>query len=69
MRTRVDRWSGSESCGFCLQTYVYALEVHCTGCDRPVCPLCLVTVRIDAQRFCPPCADDAQRPRTRGAKA
>jgi hypothetical protein len=50
------RWKGHEHCGYCLQSYVYALEVFCTRCDRPICPLCVVRRGFQVARVCPECA-------------
>lgn len=62
---------GSEVCDFCLQRYAWEVEVRCVACDRPVCPVCVVTVRervperagperaprerAGPERFCPEC--------------
>lgn len=51
------RWSGEETCGFCLQTYCYELEVRCVACDEPICPFCVAVHRLLAERTCPGCVD------------
>jgi len=55
MRQAKVRWTGHEHCGFCLQSYVYQLEVFCARCDRVVCPLCVVRRGFAAERVCPEC--------------
>ncbi len=42
-------------CGFCLQVYVVELEVRCVGCDRAVCPMCVVRLEVSAEMLCPEC--------------
>jgi hypothetical protein len=54
----MDRWGGDGQCGFCLQSYLVQLELHCAECDRPVCPLC-ATHGGDAGGLCPDCAGSA----------
>ena len=53
-----DRWwlSGEQTCGFCAQFYCVEVEYRCVDCDRPVCPICAITVRESRQVFCPECA-------------
>jgi hypothetical protein len=48
------RWVGREQCGFCLQLYVYELELRCWECDRPLCPCC-VGARSPGDVTCPEC--------------
>jgi hypothetical protein len=51
------RWIGSETCSFCLQTYVVELEWHCLDCDRPLCPSCVIVRRLRAESVCPACGE------------
>lgn len=56
--TRDDRpwWlGGEERCDFCLERYVYEMEVRCLHCDRPVCPMCVVTITERRERVCAEC--------------
>jgi hypothetical protein len=55
---RTDGGIGDEHCGFCLQSYAYELEVFCIHCDRPMCPVCVVTRTFQGERICPECASD-----------
>lgn len=59
MPAALDRWSGDGHCCFCLQTYVLQLEVYCSECDRPVCPLCTRHRPGGAGGVCPECATEA----------
>ncbi len=45
----------TERCDFCLQPYVYELEFRCFDCDRPICPICVVTIRARRESRCPEC--------------
>lgn len=45
--------SVEETCPSCDQTYAYAVEARCVGCDHPLCTLCRVTV--DGEIFCTGC--------------
>lgn len=56
-RTRPPWWleTGSETCDFCLQTYHYEAGYRCVDCDRPICPVCTVTVRVARTVRCPQC--------------
>jgi hypothetical protein len=50
---------GSEHCEVCLGWYHYEVRVHCEDCDEPICPDCVVEVRIDrAYALCPACAKE-----------
>ncbi len=51
------RWVGREQCGFCLQLYVYELELRCWECDRPLCPCCLGS-RSPGEVTCPNCVGE-----------
>jgi len=53
--TSRNRWRGHETCGFCMQTYVYELERHCFRCDRPICPLCIEVRTVREALVCPEC--------------
>ncbi len=47
---------GWHVCEHCLQRYAVEVEYRCVACDGPVCPLCVVVVRAEAEVFCPDCA-------------
>lgn len=50
---------GSETCPFCLQSYVYELEIRCHDCDSPLCPQCVVTERFAlVNHLCPDCLEE-----------
>ena len=53
-------WSepGPESCGFCHHAFHVEIGYHCVECDRPVCPLCVVTVRERHVVVCPECEQE-----------
>jgi hypothetical protein len=51
---------GVETCGFCLRAYHYEAAYHCADCDRPACPVCIVTVRERQTVVCPQCAGDSR---------
>ncbi len=53
---------GSEICPFCDHRYVWEMEVRCVDCDRPVCPVCLVRIRLNEFR-CPDCGDSGEETR------
>lgn len=58
--------SGTEICQFCQRTFHYEAGFHCVYCDRPICPLCVVTVleaRGIREVHCPEChqGDDSGR--------
>lgn len=46
----------AEQCPICLQDYVLEMELRCSVCDGPLCPLCVVTVLTDS--FCPACQEE-----------
>ena len=46
---------GQEYCQFCCHRYVLEMEQRCIGCDLPVCPLCVITVRETLETYCPHC--------------
>lgn len=47
--------NATQTCPFCLQLYPYEVEYRCVQCDEPVCPFCIVEVKLE-QRCCPSCA-------------
>ena len=48
---------GGERCPVCLTAYAYEVEVRCTACDRPSCPMCAVRVAAHCERVCFGCAE------------
>lgn len=56
-RTSGGPWwlGGGELCPFCEQRFSYAVEVRCLDCDRPICPVCVVRVRVTREHYCPEC--------------
>ena len=56
------RWwlePGTEQCGVCLGWYHVEIGVRCEACDEPVCPTCVVEVRLsDLEVLCPACAEE-----------
>lgn len=50
---------GDQQCSFCLQPYAYPMEVRCTDCDRPACPLCAERSVARTGRLCPECTSAA----------
>lgn len=54
-------WSlepGPETCDFCLRGFHLEIGYHCADCDRPICPVCVVTVRARGVVLCPECHRD-----------
>lgn len=51
---------GSETCEFCLHTYHYEAGYYCVDCDRPICPACIVEVRVSRTVVCPACGQGAE---------
>lgn len=50
-----------EYCGFCLSMYCRDLELHCAGCDVPVCAFCAEWLQeAQAEAHCPPCATHSE---------
>ena len=47
--------AGEETCEFCVQQYSVEVEYRCVDCDRPVCPMCVITVRERHRVWCPEC--------------
>jgi hypothetical protein len=47
--------SEAEECSFCFGVYAYELEVRCVDCDRPMCPVCAVSVRRTEVHVCLDC--------------
>jgi len=45
----------AEECSVCLGLYTYELEVRCVDCDRPMCPVCAVSVRRTEVHVCFDC--------------
>jgi hypothetical protein len=60
----------TERCGFCLQTYVYEVQVRCADCDLPMCPFCVVRARAGRVtcRDCGPDEDEGGEGTPRGAE-
>jgi hypothetical protein len=55
--TQHNRWlDGEEVCAFCCQSYLYECVFHCSACDRPICPDCVLVVVKTSGFFCPECA-------------
>lgn len=55
-------WSepGPEVCEFCLQAFHLEAGYHCIDCDRPICPVCVVTLRERRAVSCPQCTQQGQ---------
>jgi DNA-directed RNA polymerase subunit RPC12/RpoP len=47
--------AGTEQCEFCLRWYRLEAAYYCVDCDRPVCPVCVTTVRASGAVRCPGC--------------
>ena len=48
--------SSLEQCAHCLQLYRLEWQRHCSACDGPVCPFCVI--RIESQWMCFACKDE-----------
>lgn len=55
--TPVPWWSepGPDACEFCLSAFHVEVGFYCWECDRPVCPVCVVTRLEQKAVFCPEC--------------
>ncbi len=49
---------GPDMCEHCLRAYYVEVGYVCAACDRPVCPVCAVTVRERGVVLCPSCAEE-----------
>lgn len=52
--------TGPETCRFCGAAFHVEIARHCGGCDRPVCPMCVIVMRELGTVFCPECAAEAE---------
>lgn len=48
-----------EPCLHCFHGYALHLQLHCVECDRPMCPLCAVSVRRRSAIVCLECATES----------
>lgn len=46
---------GPDHCAFCLHLYHGEAGSHCSLCDRPVCPGCMIEIRAIRGIVCPEC--------------
>jgi len=46
---------GEEECPHCSQSYAYSVELRCSNCDAPICPMCVV--RAGTNLVCPDCQE------------
>ena len=46
-----------EQCTHCSQIYRYEWQLHCSVCDGPVCPFCVI--RVEAEWVCLGCKDES----------
>lgn len=61
--TTLGHWAeaGPDECSFCLRAYYVEVGYYCADCDRPVCPVCVVT-RFEWQTVsCPECSTGGKR--------
>ncbi|HLQ85888.1 MAG TPA: hypothetical protein VK110_07020 [Salinisphaeraceae bacterium] len=47
--------AGAEECPFCLQHYHFEAGYHCSACDRPICPVCVLEIQASRRVLCPHC--------------
>ena len=59
------RWTGTETCPHCLQSYVLELERRCGSCDAQGCPFCVTSVSFGAGLLCgsEECTQRSERPK------
>ena len=50
----------AEECSVCLGLYAYEVEVRCVDCDRPMCPVCAVTLRRSEVHVCVDCGSEEE---------
>lgn len=50
--------TGPEHCEFCLHSHYYEAVYHCVGCDRPMCPVCVIELRETHTLICSECAEE-----------
>lgn len=50
-------WSepGPATCDFCMVRFHLEAGYHCSDCDRPICPICVLRVRERRTVICPQC--------------
>ena len=51
--------AGPDRCEFCRHAFCVEVGFHCADCDRPVCPLCVITVRERQIVVCPACHEES----------
>lgn len=51
---------GPDICDFCEFFYYTEVGYHCTECDRPVCPSCMVTLYEFRAVLCPECSEEGE---------
>lgn len=49
---------GPDECEFCHRPFHVEVGYYCADCDRPVCPVCVVTVRDCIA--CPECCTQGE---------
>ncbi len=59
-----DRSTESPAVEFCYRHPTVQTGVHCTRCDRPICPDCMIPAPVGYQ--CPECVERARREFRRG---
>lgn len=53
--------SGVEECEVCFAAVHYEALYHCVDCDRPLCPVCAVTVIETRSVVCSECGEAGGR--------
>lgn len=57
-RNSTEWWNapGPDYCEFCRHGFHVEIGYYCAECDRPICALCIVTVRGQQAILCPECS-------------
>ena len=50
--------AGPDYCEFCQHTFYVEVGFYCADCDRPICPVCVVTVHGQEGVTCSECSSE-----------
>ena len=52
--------AGPDVCEFCQHAFHVEVGFYCADCDRPVCPVCVIT--LSSRAACPECDCGSEDP-------